>query len=115
MVVTDKLAQLTDNEKLRALYEKEDKINLFSLEGVNVNSILKYDKLVLDEPALSKLEHKLEFELTRYDFLESHNEPEHPLLDKFWQEIGGNWKDKKYNQGGYKSGHHKFYKDWPTF
>ena len=41
MVVTDKLAQLTDNEKLRALYEKEDKINLFSLEGVNVKSILK--------------------------------------------------------------------------
>ena len=26
----------------------------------------------------------------------------------------GKWKDEKFNLGGYKSGHHKFYRDWPA-
>ena len=53
--------------------------------------------------------------MNRYDLLESHDEPEHPLLDTFWHEVSGKWKDESFNQGGYKSGHHRFYKDWPSF
>ena len=80
---------------------------------MNVKSLLKYDKLVLDLATLEKLESRLLFELSRYDFLESHNEPDHPMLNKYWQDIMGKWKDEKFNLGGYRSGHHKFYKDWP--
>jgi hypothetical protein len=81
--------------------------------GLNVKALLKYDKIIMDLEAVEKLEAKLLFEICRYDFLESHNEPEHPTLNKFWSDVMTDWKDEKFNLGGYKSGHHKFYKDWP--
>ena len=43
--------------------------------GLNVKSLLKYDKLILDLDALNILENKLLFEIKRYDFLESHRIP----------------------------------------
>ena len=76
---------------------------------------LQHDKLVMDLETLRYVQKKLLFEMNRYDLLESHDEPEHPLLDTFWHEVSGKWKDESFNQGGYKSGHHRFYKDWPTF
>ena len=84
---------------------KNDKSSIFE----------KYDKIVMDLQTLEHVQKKILFELNRYDLLESHDEPEHPLLDTFWHEISGKWKDESFNQGGYKSGHHRFYKDWPKF
>jgi len=97
------------------LYGTEKLMNVFPAEGLNVLSLLKHDKLVMDLKTLEYIQKKLLFELNRYDLLESHDEPDHPLLDTFWHEISGKWKDESFNQGGYKSGHHRFYKDWPTF
>ena len=92
-------------------------MNLFELKGVNVESLLKYDKLVLDMVHFRKLEEKLHFERNRFDLLESHDENDHPMLDRFWQDIMGKWKDEKFNteHGAHKSGQHKFYRDWPKF
>jgi len=87
--------------------------NLFPVEGLNTKSLLKYDKLILDLETLEYLEKRLIFEIERFDLLESHDEPEHPLLNSYWSSIMTSWKDEKFNQGGYRSGHHKFYKDWP--
>ncbi|CAG5095805.1 Oidioi.mRNA.OKI2018_I69.XSR.g14345.t1.cds [Oikopleura dioica] len=87
--------------------------NLFPVEGLNVKSLLKYDKLIIDLETLDFLEKRLLFEIERFDLLESHDEPEHPLLNSYWSSVMTSWKDEKFNQGGYRSGHHKFYKDWP--
>jgi len=92
-----------------------ERINVFGFDGINLESMLKYDKLVLDMVHLRKLEAKLHFERNRYDMLESHDENEHPMLDRFWQDIMGKWKDEKFNHGPHKSGQHKFYSDWPKF
>jgi len=103
------------DELFDKLYGAEKLMNVFPTNGLNVVSLLKHDKLVMDLETLRYVQKKLLFELNRYDLLESHDEPEHPLLDTFWHEISGKWKDESFNQGGYKSGHHKFYKDWPSF
>ena len=41
---------------------ESDFINVFPVSGINVESLLKYDKLVLDLRSLRKLEHKMYFE-----------------------------------------------------
>ena len=50
-----------ENRVLQSLADSEF-INVFSMGGINVESLLKYDKLVLDLRNLRKLEHKMYFE-----------------------------------------------------
>lgn len=103
----------SDKTALSNFAAEKKYFNVFPISGLNVKSLLKYDKLLMDVPTLRQLEARLLFELTRYDWLESHSEPEHPMLNRFWSDVMGKWKDEKFNQGGYRSGHHKFYRDWP--
>lgn len=103
----------SDKPALSNFAAEKKYFNVFPISGLNVKSLLKYDKLLMDVPTLRQLEGRLLFELTRYDWLESHSEPEHPMLNRFWSDVMGKWKDEKFNQGGYRSGHHKFYRDWP--
>ena len=56
----------------RIFESEKSRPNQLLFLGLNVKSLLKYDKLIFDIDMLNRLESKLLFEIQRYDFLESH-------------------------------------------